>query len=252
MADSLQSLKEQLFKYVALRLGDGIIDVELDPEHYEIAYEEAIGTFRQRSQNSTEESYALMTIQENVDTYTLPQEITTVRQVFRRTVGNHQGPYSSTFDPFSSAALNVYMLNFNYSGGLATYELYSQYVELAAKMFGGFINYSFNPATHQLRIIRDPRATGEEILLWTYNTRPEIQLLSDPQTSQWIKDYTYAASKVIIGEAREKFTSIAGPGGGSSLNGSTMKQEGTQEKKDLIEDLGNYIDGGQPLYFVIG
>jgi len=251
MAD-LDTLKEQLFKYVALRLGDGIIDIELDPEHYEIAYEEAIGTYRQRAQNSTEESYALMTIQENTDTYQLPQEISTVRQVFRRTVGNHQGPYSSTFDPFSSAALNVYMLNFNYAGGLATYEMYSQYVELAARMFGGFMNYNFNPATKKLQLIRDPRATGEEILLWTYNEKPEVQLLSDPSTSQWIKDYTFASAKVIIGEAREKFSNIAGPQGGGSLNGAQMKNEGQQDKERLVEDLKNYVDASQPLYFVIG
>ena len=75
------------------------------------------------------------------------------------------------------------MLNFNYAGGLATYELYSQYVELAARMFGGFVNYTFNPATKQLRIVRDPRATGEEILLWTYNARPEVQLLTAYESS---------------------------------------------------------------------
>ena len=72
---SLDSLKQDLFKYVGLRLGDGIIDIELDPEHYEIAYQEALGIFRQRSQASTEESYAFLTLQEGQDTcllYTSP------------------------------------------------------------------------------------------------------------------------------------------------------------------------------------
>jgi hypothetical protein len=54
------------------------------------------------------------------------------------------------------------------------------------------------------------------------------------------------------GEAREKFQSIAGPNGGTSLNGSAMKSEATQMMKDLEEDLKNYIDGSDPLSWVIG
>jgi hypothetical protein len=249
---SLDSLKQDLFKYVGLRLGDGIIDIELDPEHYEIAYQEALGVFRQRSQASTEESYVFVTLQENVDTYTLPQEVTHVRQIFRRTLGDATGPYSSSFDPFSQATLNVYLLNYTYAGGLATFEMYSQYVELAMRMFGGFMNYTFNPVTKQLRIVRDPKGTGEEILLWVFNSKPEVTLLQDYQTSQWIKDYTTASAKMIIGQAREKFASIAGPQGGSALNGSQMKQEGAAEKAALLDDLRNYVDGSQPLTWVIG
>lgn len=249
---SLETLKQDLFKYVALRLGDGIIDIELDPEHYEIAYQEALGVFRQRAQASTEESYTFLELQEGVDTYTLPQEVTHVRQIFRRTLGDATGPYSTSFDPFSQATLNVYLLNFTSSGGLATFELYSGYVEQAMRMFGGFMNYTFNAVTKELRIIRDPKGTGEQILLWTYNAKPEVSLLSDYQTSQWIKDYTAAAAKMIIGQAREKFASIAGPQGGTALNGAAMKAEGTQEKQQLIVDLQTYVDGSQPLTWVIG
>ena len=42
---------------------------------------------------------------------------------------------------------------------------------------------------------------------------------------QWIKDYTLASCKYMLGEAREKFATIAGPQGGTSLNGSTLKAE---------------------------
>ena len=34
---NLAELKEQLFADVRYRLGDGIIDLEVDPEHYEAA-----------------------------------------------------------------------------------------------------------------------------------------------------------------------------------------------------------------------
>jgi hypothetical protein len=116
-------------------------------------------------------------------------------------------------------------MNFNVAGGLATYDFYSQYVELAARMFGGYMNYTYNSVTKKIQLIRDPKGTGENVLLWTYNLKPEINLLSDFQISQWIKDYMVANSKMIIGEAREKFGSIAGPQGGGTLNGAAMKAE---------------------------
>ena len=253
MADqTLDPLKKQLIEYVQAQLADDIVDIELDPRHYEAAYQKTIGTYRQRSQNAYEESYSFMELQDNVNEYYLPQEVTQVRQIFRRTIGLSTGGGTYAFDPFGAATLNVYLLNFNYQGGLATYDFYQQYVELAARMFGGYINYTFNPVTKKLQLIRDPRGTGEVVLLWTYNLRPEITLLSDYQISQWIRDYMVGACKYIIGEAREKFTNIAGPQGGGSLNGAAMKAEGQAMMDKCIEDLKLYVDGSQPLTFATG
>jgi len=250
--DSLDPLKKQLIEYVQLQLADQIIDIELDPSHYEAAYQKTLGTYRQRAQNAYEESYSFMQLLDNVNEYFLPQEVIQVRQIFRRTIGiTGSGGYS--FDPFGAATLNVYLLNFNQAqGGLATYDFYQQYVELAARMFGGYINYTWNPVTKRLQLIRDPRGNGETVLLWTYNLRPEITLLSDFQISQWFRDYMVGAAKYIIGEAREKFQNIAGPQGGSSLNGAAMKSEGQAMMDKGIEDLKLYVDGSQPLTFVIG
>lgn len=249
---TVPQLKQEIFDYAALRLGEGIIDLELDPSHYEIAYQDALRTYRQRAQNATEESYHFLELQEETNEYTLPDEITQVRQVYRRTMGSTNGPFSTSFDPFSSATLNVYLLNFTYSGGLATYELYTEYVELAARMFGAYMNYTFNPVTKKLTLVRNPKGDGERILLWTYNQRPETFLLQDHQTSQWIREYTYSGCKEIIGQAREKFATISGPQGGTPLNGAQLKAEAQQEKLQLIEDLKMFVDGSQPLYWVIG
>jgi hypothetical protein len=85
-----------------------------------------------------------------------------------------------------------------------------------------------------------------------YQLKPEIQLLSDYQTGQWIRDYMVAACKMIIGEAREKFATIAGPQGGGSLNGTAMKAEAQTRMDDLVNQLTLYVDGSQPLTWVIG
>jgi len=57
---------------------------------------------------------------------------------------------------------------------------------------------------------------------------------------------------LIIGEAREKFGTIAGPQGGGTLNGAAMKSEAKVEMDALLEQLKMYVDGSQPLTFVIG
>jgi hypothetical protein len=250
--DTFSELKQNLIEYVKLQLGDQIIDLELDPAHYEAAYQKTIGTYRQRANNAYEEAYIFMELIDDLNIYTLPQEVTSVRQIFRRTFGNAQGPFASNFDPFAQASINVYLMNFNTAGGLATYDFYSQYVELAARMFGGFMNYTFNPVTKKLQLIRDPKGSGENVLLWTWQLKPEIQLLSDYQIGQWIKDYMVANSKMIIGEAREKFATIAGPQGGGSLNGAAMKAEAKEAMLALEEQLKNYVDASQPLTWVIG
>lgn len=248
----LEELKQEMFQGLRYRLGDGIVDLELDPEHFESAYNYAVKVYRQRAQNSTQEAYILMTVILNQDTYILPSEVINVRSAFRRTVGLETGPSSSSFDPFSSAILNTYLLNYNQSGGLATYDFYAGYVELAARMFGGYIIYTFNPVTKQFRVVRDPKATGERVLLWVDMQKPEEQLLQDPYSGVWIADFVFAVLKGIIGEAREKYGTIVGPGGGSSLNGAAMKSESKELQDKLIEDLKNYRDGSQPLSFVIG
>ena len=250
--NSLDTLKQNLIEYVKLQLGDQIIDIELDPSHYEAAYQKTIGTYRQRASNAYEESYSFMELVKDVNIYTLPQEIVSVRQIFRRTFGDSTGPFASNFDPFAQASLNVYLMNFNVSGGLATYDFYSQYVELAGRMFGAYMNYTFNPVTKKLQLIRDPKGTGENVLLWSYNLKPEFNLLSDYQIQQWIKDYMVAACKMIVGEAREKFSTIAGPQGGGTLNGSAMKAEAQVQMDAKIEELKNYVDASQPLTWVIG
>ena len=249
---TLDELKQALFQNVRYRLGDGIIDLELDPQHYEAAYNYAIKVYRQRAQNATAESYTLFTIEKNVDTYTLPQEFINVRCLYRRTVGLETGPSSSSFDPFSSAILNTYLLNYNYAGGMATYDFYAGYVELAARMFGGYVVYTFDPVTKVLRIVRDPKGSGERVLIWADVQRTQEVLLQDPGAGVWIGDWVYAILKGIIGEAREKFASIAGPGGGTSLNGAAMKAESKQLQEQLIQELKNYIDGSQPLTWIQG
>ena len=323
-----QTQKQAIFDYVNAFLGGGMVDVELDPIHYETALTKSLSKFRQRSDNSVEESYLFMDTVVDQNEYTLPNEVVEVRKSFRRSIGSRPstsasgGPiYSTTiistnsqqvfnvnynlaivqsivvtvngtvttnystdndartitfntglttgdvvniklydsgengggslFDPFSLAYTNAYLLSSSNLGGLATYDMFSQYQELVGRMFGSFIEFKWNTTTKKLTLLQRPRA-NETILLYVYNYRPDSELLKDYLASQWIKDYTLASCKYMLGEARSKFATIAGPQGGSALNGDALKAEAAAEMEKLELELTMQVAGGVGYGFTIG
>ena len=253
MATNINTKKQEVYKYVELSLGGGMIDVELDPEHYESALNTAFTKFRQRSENSVEESYVFLPTVIDQNEYILPNEVMEVRQIFRRSIGSRTGggDGGSLFEPFNMAYTNTYLLSGSKMGGLATYDLFSQHQELVGRMFGSFIEFKWNTTTKKLTLLQRP-AASEEILLYAYNYRPDEQLLLDYLASQWIKDYTLASCKYMLGEARSKFATIAGPAGGSTLNGDALKAEAQAEIEKLEADVALAVGGGVGYGFTIG
>jgi hypothetical protein len=245
--------RQKVIEYVQAMLGSGMVDVELDPVHYNTAIDRALSKFRQRSSNASEESFGFLTLQVDQNEYVLPKEVTEVRQLFRRSIGSRTGggDGGSLFEPFNLAYSNTYLLTSTNMGGLATYYAFASYQKQVGKMFGSDINFTFNKTSKVLTIMQRPRGS-EEVLMWMYNYRPDFNLLQDPHAGQWLKDYSLATAKLMLGEAREKFQTIASPQGGTSLNGSALKAEAKAELEMLEQDLINYKEGGSPLTFVIG
>jgi hypothetical protein len=343
---SLNQRRQDIIDYIRLRLADGIVDVELGEEHYNLAIRQALVKYRQRASNSVEESYCFLDLQPEVQEYILPQEIQQVRQVFRRGIGSVTGTTASQFEPFASGYLNTYMLVAGRVGGLTNYDMFVQYQELAMRMFGGYMNYTWNPTTKKLTLVRkmpettrqlirvtsmtasgtaigstitivthdvwnlnvgnvvkinncaiggyngtysiqtidnntrtltltaaavlqatsvtefnlrrtefyspDTDAPSETVLLWVYNHKPDVMLLNDTYVFPWLQDYAYSFAKFILGEARSKFTTIAGPQGGTQLNGTALIAEAKEELAKLEEELKLYVEGSTPITWVIG
>lgn len=248
-----ESYRKPVIDYIKAMLGDGMIDVELDPVHYNTAIDRAFAKYRQKSSNAVEESWAFLTLEQDVNEYTLSQEVIEVREVFRRSIGSRTGggDTGSLFEPFNLAYSNTYLLSSTNMGGLATYYAFASYQKLVGKMFGSYIQFSWNPATKKLTIMQRPR--GEEtVLIWCYNYKPDFVLLNDPYAGIWLKDYALANAKIMLGEARGLFQQIASPQGGTSLNGDALKQEGAAAIERLELELQNYGTGEKPMWFVFG
>jgi hypothetical protein len=258
--DSLYQRRAAITDYIRMRLADGIVDVELDKEHYEMAINQALLKYRQRAGNSQEESYAFLKLFPETQEIILPDVVMDVRAAYRRGIGSVSGTTASQFEPFASGYLNTYMLVAGRVGGLLNYELFVDYQKLAMRMFGGYLNFTFNKTTKKLTLIRKIPFVGanadpngfEDVLLHMYNYKPDSMLLNDYQAFPWLQEYAYSFAKRIVGEAREKFASIAGPQGGTQLNGATLKAEAATEMAALEQELKDYVDGSHPLTWVIG
>jgi hypothetical protein len=250
--------RAEITDYIRMRLGDGIVDVELEKEHYEMAIKQALVKYRQRASNSTEESYAFLDLLPETQEYILPPEIQTVKVIHRRGIGSVTGTTASQFEPFASGYLNTYMLTAGRVGGLTNYELFVDYQKLAMRMFGGFMDFTFNPVTKKLTIIRKMpfgyagADQAESVLLHIFNVKPDQMIFNDTYAFPWIQEYAYSFAKRILGEARSKFNTIVGPQGGTSLNGDALKSEALAEMEQLETDLKTYVDGSTPLTWVVG
>jgi hypothetical protein len=245
--------KQEVFNYCKLMLGDGMIDVELDPIHYETALDKALVRFRQRSSNAVEESYMFLELKKDQNDYILPREVINVQSVFRRTLGSRTGGGTgANFEPFNLAYTNTYLLNSTMLGGISTYYMFASYQEMIGKIFGSYIEFQWIPTSRTLRILQRPFSEGETLLLRCQNFRPDYTIIEDIYAKQWIRDYSLANCKIMLGEARSKFASIAGPQGGGSLNGGDLKSDGKADLEKLDKELETLVSGGTGYTFIIG
>ncbi len=137
------------------------------------------------------------------------------------------------------------------AGQLATYDFAMQYQSLVGRMFGRDIMYTWDTALKRLTLHR--RITNvEQIAIHIYNARPESVLLADVYARPWLRDWSVAVCKQIMGEARSKFGNIAGPQGGITLNGPELKAESKAEMERLDNEITQFVEQHDGYPIVIG
>ena len=129
--------------------------------------------------------------------------------------------------------------------------------------------YSFEIHNNKLRIFPKPVTgdTGEKIYFEYYvkddirntnNSNASLQGgVSDPSNvpykfitynsinqpgRQWIRKYTYAVAKELLGIIRSKYSSMPIPDGEVTLDGEALKTEGREEKQQLLEELREFLE----------
>jgi len=243
--------RTKLTRQIRVLLGSNMVEVELDPEDYDTAIDLAIERIRQRTTGGVEESHIFFSLEPFVDEYTMPEEVQEVERLYRRGVGaNSTG--GTNFDPFEAAFSNIYLLQAGRTGGLATWDFFAQYQETLGRVFGSEINFIWEPSTHKLKIIRRPTA-AEDVLVKCWMRKPEDIIITDDYTGPWVRDYSLAKAKQILGEARSKFPGgLVGPGGAVQLNGDQLKADAAAEMERLEAEVQNFVTSRDGMPFRIG
>jgi hypothetical protein len=129
--------------------------------------------------------------------------------------------------------------------------------------------YSFEIHNNNLRIFPRPQASDAGEKIWfEYYVKDDIRNtdnanaglqggVSDPSNvpykfityssinqpgRQWIRKYTYALAKELLGIIRSKYSSMPIPDGEVTLDGEALKTEGREEKVQLLEELKEFLE----------
>ncbi len=127
--------------------------------------------------------------------------------------------------------------------------------------------YSFELINNKLRIFPRPESddAGEKIYFHYYKRNDRINVtqdytvakVSDPSNipykfityseinsmgRNWIRKYTLALAKELLGIIRSKYASLPLPNGEVSMDGEALKSEGREEKANLLEELSKFLE----------
>ena len=180
------------------------------------------------------------------------------------------------FDPYSVGAQGT--LNLMDEFGFGQYSpaaqfllmpLYEDVLRIQAIEFNDQIRksaYSFNIVDNKLQLFPIPTDRSPAKMYFEYISRDEFE--HDSQTiqsdslsdysdipydfiqysnindvgKQWIRKYTLALSKELLGAIREKYSSVPIPDGEVSLDGAALRAEAQVEKDMLITQLRENLD----------
>jgi len=189
---------------------------------------------------------------------------------------------SRFFDPYSISGMGT--LNITQEFGFSSFSTATKYVlmpfyEDLLRMQAIEFNDQIRKSAHSFNIVNNkltiyPVPTTNKKLFFEYFVRDEwvensvnktANVVSDYSNvrysfipyrkindvgRQWIRKYTLALCKEVLGAIREKYNTVPIPGGETTLDGAALRTEATTEKENLITLLReNLLELSRPKQF---
>lgn len=233
------SSRQQLIDYCLRRLGDPVVEVNVDVDQIEDKVDDALQLYREYHSDATYRTYESVLVGDSdvSNKYiTLSNDILFVSRVF---------PMASTlsgsrnfFDIKYQMMLNDVTNMSNHIGDLAYYDQMQQYLSLLDLKLSGQVQSTWSRRQNRLYIHGE---WNEDLIANDYIVL-EVYKAIDPaaHTSIWndmfMKDYTTALIKQQWGQNLIKFEGMQLPGG-VTLNGRQMYDDATQDIERLRENL---------------
>ena len=229
-----------LIEYCKRRLGDPVIEINVDEDQLEDRVDEALQYYQEYHSDATVRTYLKHQITStDVTNEYIPisSDIIFVSKLF---------PISSSFN----SSYNFFDIKYqmmlndiadlqNFAGDLAYYEQMQQYLSMLDMKLNGTPQVQFSRRQNRLYIFGD--FADEDIKAGEYIIA-EVYQIVDPEThtsvynDMWIKEYTTSLIKQQWGQNLIKFEGMQLPGG-VTLNGRQIYDDATGEIAQLRENL---------------
>lgn len=234
----------RLIKVLKTQMGWPSVCLELTEEHFNVAIDNALETFRQKADNAYAHRYVLLTLQAGQQSYYLNdprQKTDKIVNILRIGRVNQLGA-SQLNDPVYGQLFLPQIFSGHGQIDLVSIHLMHQLSETFERMFAGNLIHTWDEASRQLTIHRNLTRT-ERIVLEVVMERTEQELLLDRWAKQWLQGWAMAEIKETLGLIRTKYSSVAGPNGGVTLNGDMLMSEARLDFEDLNRQLLDYEVG---------
>jgi hypothetical protein len=242
-----------LIDYCKRRLGDPVIEINVDEDQLEDRVDEALQYYQEYHSDATLRTYLKhqVTASDVTNEYIpLSSDITYVSKLF---------PISSSFN----TSFNFFDIKYqmmlndiadlqNFAGDLAYYEQMQQYLSLLDMKLNGTPQVQFARKQNRLYVFGD--FADKDIKAGEYIVA-EVYKIIDPNThtsiynDMWLKEYTTALIKQQWGQNLIKFEGMQLPGG-VMLNGRQLYDDATGEIERLRETIR--LEHEMPVDFFVG
>lgn len=229
---------EDVRRYVKLRLGAGVVRVELKDEHIDQAALEALRVY---SRYMPLRRFIQVELIESITEYPLDKDVIGIykmdfvhRQVSLAVVEDifHRRYYEPIHD------MDIYVN-------------YLQYIDTLKRVLSIEPEWHFERALKEgakpVLYIHAPHQANTMLALAIAIVKRPVHLVPFLH-EDWIQRYALAFSKEILGRVRGKWSNIPAPGGSQGLDGATLLGEAKEEFRELDVEIKGWRTDMPPIW----
>jgi len=244
--------RDTLIEYCLRRLGDPVIEINVDPDQLEDRVDEALQYYQEFHSDATLRTYLKhqITATDVANEYiTLPSNVQVVSRMFKV----HGDQMSRNFfDIKYQLHLNDIANMHSFIGDLAYYEQMQQYLSLLDLRLNGSPQVQFSRHQNRLYIhgeFQDSDITEDDYIVAEVYEVVDVNTHTGVYNDMWLKEYTTALIKQQWGANLIKFENMQLPGG-VMMNGRQIFDDATTDIEKLRESIR--LEHEMPADFFVG
>lgn len=247
------SSRQSLIDYCLRRLGDPVIEINVDIDQLEDRVDEALQYWQEYHSDATYRTYVShLVTQTDVDREYIEVSADTLNVTKVFYISSSFNNSVNFFDIKYQMMLNDITDLQNFAGDLAYYEQMQQYLSMLDMKLNGYPQVTYSRHMNRLYVHGDfadqDVKAGEYIVYEAYKT-VDSSAHTRVWNDLWLKEYTTALIKQQWGANLIKFEGMQLPGG-VTLNGRQIFEDSLQEIERLREKIR--MDFEMPADFFVG